>query len=129
MTKKEINRRYYLKHKAKHNAWCKEYNKTYEDTTVNDRVHKYAHTVKGYLRGLHRHMTERCVKQNSYVNIENRFTSDEFLDYVMNILQIDPRGLDCHRIDNEGHYEPGNIEFITEEEHVARHREIRLIQQ
>ena len=28
---------------------------------------------------------------------------------------------EVHRIDNDGHYEPGNIEFLTKEEHKKRH--------
>ena len=41
---------------------------------------------------------------------------------MINILQIDPRGLKVHRIDNNRHYEPGNIEFLTQKEHNLRHR-------
>ena len=49
--------------------------------------------------------------------IKNKFTSlDEFRDYVMNELRVDPRGLDIDRIDNSGHYEKGNIRFITHKE-------------
>ena len=66
-------------------------------------------------------MMHRCHNPKSYRfydyggrGIENRFGSlDEFRSYVVDELQVDPRGLQCDRIDNEGHYERGNIRFVT----------------
>lgn len=57
--------------------------------------------------------------------IELKFTSDEFVDYVINELKIDPRGLDIDRIDNNKHYEPGNIRFVTHKENCNNKRQRR----
>ncbi len=49
---------------------------------------------------------------------------DEFRDYVTGVLGVDPRGLQCDRIDNEGHYERGNIRFVTAKENSHSRRNI-----
>lgn len=87
------------------------------------RSRKYRATANGYLRNLYGCIKQRCKMQESYIGkgIKCRFTSDEFVEYIMNIMQVDPRGKDIHRIDNEGHYAPGNIEFLTQAEHGERH--------
>lgn len=94
---------------------------------VQGQVAKYHATVKGYVRQLHSSMVQRCKNQKSYASVECKFTSDELLDYVTNVMEVDPRGKDIHRIDNDGNYEPGNIEFLAEDEHVARHKELRCM--
>lgn len=48
-------------------------------------------------------------------------TFEEFYDHVEFDLMIDPHGLQIHRMDNDGHYERGNIEFLTSDEHSIRH--------
>ncbi len=90
---------------------------------------RYFNTIKGRLRRIYGSMKNRCnnLKHDHYKNyggrgIELKFTIDEFIDYVVNDLQIDPRGLEIHRIDNDGHYEKGNIEFLTSKKHGLKHR-------
>lgn len=66
-------------------------------------------------------MKQRCTSPayKNYKNYGGRGikvcfkSANEFVDYVINILQVDPRGLQVDRIDNNGNYEPGNIRFVT----------------
>jgi len=37
----------------------------------------------------------------------------DFYNYVLNVLHIDPRGLTIDRINNNGDYEKGNIRFVS----------------
>ena len=77
-------------------------------------------TVREHLVSLFYRMNHRCSHHKLYVgkSIECRFeTVAELESHVTDELDVDPRGLDCHRIDNNGHYEPGNIEFLTKADH------------
>ncbi len=96
---------------------------------LREKDKNYYSTLHGYIRNLFRNMNQRCGTNKAYIDrgIRNKFASPEYLiDYVINVLQIDPRGLDCHRIDPDGDYEPGNIEFLTEAQHYQVHRELKL---
>ena len=87
-------------------------------------IEKYNATIRGKLCRVFRNMVNRCTNSNrpGYKNYGGRgikvcFESlDDFRDYVINELQIDPRGLTIDRIDNDGNYEPGNIRFVTAKE-------------
>ncbi len=76
------------------------------------------------------HVTSRCNNPNdvSYKyyggrGIQCLFEScSEFTNYVINELQVDPRGLQIHRINNNGNYEPGNIKFLTANIHYWEHK-------
>jgi len=107
---------------------CKECHKTYSRRYFQvhrfDRYQytkKYRQTIKGYLRERFYAMKQRCNNPNckSYKyyggrGIKVKFMSvNEFINYVINGLQIDPRGLDIDRIDNNGHYEKENIRFVS----------------
>lgn len=86
---------------------------------------KYYATINGYLHCIFASMTGRCSRQKTYLakGIKNKFISAEHLiGYVVEVLKVDPRGLVCHRIDNDGHYEEGNIQFLTDAEHREVHK-------
>jgi len=91
---------------------------------------KYRSSVVGTLRHRFSIMKDRCgnskYKEYQYYGgrgIQCKFKdSQEFVDYVVGVLQVDPRGLQIDRIDNNGHYEPGNIRFVTAKENCNNRR-------
>ena len=90
---------------------------------------KYRNTIKGTLVSKYRDINIRCnnPKNSQYKyyggrGIKSDFSSSqEFVDFVINELKIDPRGLNIHRIDNNKGYVRGNIEFISSIEHYKKH--------
>ena len=85
---------------------------------------EYRVTINGHLRNIFSSMRQRCNNpdQKAYKNYGGRGikvcfgSANEFVDCVINELQIDPRGLQIDRIDNDGNYERGNIRFVTRRE-------------
>ena len=78
-------------------------------------------SIKNYLRRIFAGMVSRCTypKHPSFKYYGGRgiqclfLSAEEFIDYVINVLQVDPRGLTIDRIDNNSNYERGNIRFVT----------------
>ena len=106
--KAEHNRTHYQAHKTEK----AEYNWTRRQT------------IEGHLENIFGSMKQRCndPKHPNYKNYGGRgirvcFESlDDFRDYVMNVLQVDPHELQIDRINNDGNYERGNIRFVTHRE-------------
>lgn len=79
---------------------------------------RYSNTIRGHLNTIFQSIKQRCNnftgKNKCYVGVKCLFkSSDEFADYVVNELQVDPRGLVIDRIDNNKNYESGNIRFVS----------------
>ncbi len=101
-----------------------QYQKKYREQNqdrIKQQEKKYRNTVAGHLRCIFSAMKHRCnnpkCKTFKYYGgrgIQNKFkSSDEFVGYVIDELKVDPRGLQIDRINNDGHYEKGNIQFVT----------------
>jgi hypothetical protein len=90
----------------------------------------YRNSIPGYLRRTYSDIARRCsgrsndprhaycVKQGICLLFAS---ADEFVGYVINVLAVDPRGKDCHRIETSGNYEPGNIIFLAPKVHGEVH--------
>lgn len=110
----------YEKMKSKLSSWCKYCHQNYDKEIA----------IIKHLRCVFHNMNHRCNNSNDIGykyyggrGIQNKFKLfDNFKNYVINELQIDPRGLDCDRIENNGHYEKGNIRFVTRKENLNNRR-------
>ena len=114
---------------------CKRYSCTEKGKeNGRQRSKKYRLTLVGYLRTVWHNIQARCYDPNhkSYKNyggrgIENRFKSfEDFFNHVIHDLWVRDikqiKGLQVDRVDNDGHYKPGNIRFVTHKENNSNKR-------
>lgn len=115
----------------------KRYDQKYHQTakgkaTRSRAIKKYYKTTRGHLKYLFNNILYKCnnPKNQAYKDyggrgIKVKFASfDDFYDYVVNELKADPRDLAIDRIDNNGHYEHGNIRFISQAENNRNKRPV-----
>ena len=103
-------------------------NRNCKDGTINccrkckNKYNKhYRKSLKGYIHNLWYSISSRCNNPNVECfrnygerGIKNKFGSfDDFYNYIVNDLKIDPRGCIIDRINNNGSYERGNIRFVN----------------
>ena len=101
-----------------------------------EKILRYRKTINGHLRHIFASIKQRCnnPKCKSYKNYGGRGikclfkSSNDFVDYVINELQTDPRNLTIDRIDNNGHYEPGNVRFVSYSENLKNRRSFYVLQ-
>ena len=92
------------------------------------KLYKKRHqTLEGYIIYLMGHIKQRCNNPNheQYKNYGGRgikylFTVEELYNWFIT-NDIDPRGLDIHRVDNNGDYALDNIEFLDRSTHLKLH--------
>lgn len=100
----------------------------------NKSSKKYQQTFIGNLRHRFRQMKERCnnPKDKDYKYYGGRSikclfkSANEFVNHIINDLSYDTfekiKGLQIDRIDNNGHYELGNVRFVTPKENCNNRR-------
>ena len=123
-----------MSRKDKLYCYCKECQQKYrakDQKHIKIRQKEYSNTIRGILNRKYHHIKWRCENPNAYNY--NRYggrgikclfkSSQEFADYVINELKADPRGLEIDRINNDGHYERGNIRFVTRSENCKNREE------
>jgi len=118
-----------------HSAECKSCNKIRKalywknkkaklGPTKNEKQRKYRETIGGRLAYRFSNIKNRCrnpynkdYKRYGGRGIECKFeNADEFIEHILNDLQID-------RINNNGHYEKGNIRLTTAKEQANNRRD------
>lgn len=118
-THKTERQRYYQAHKAEHQQYDKDHR-----AQILKRRKEYRKTIKGHLWMVWAAMLGRCnnPKHKQYKDyggrgIQVKFAYfKDFFDNIVKELKVDPRGLTIDRINNDSHYEQGNIRFVTQAE-------------
>lgn len=136
--KRELSPDCFYKNKSRKNGfdnWCKDCKQEYRQSEkgkkyfsnyrktgkVKEGQKKYYSTIRGILNARYHNILTRCNNPNCkrYEDWGGRgirclFESfNDFYDYVVNHLQVNPIGLQIDRINNDGNYERGNIRFVT----------------
>ena len=134
----ERHKKYVQSHRTKMRKYEREYYQNHqhqmrERKNRNAEKHRVKHrqyhrqrrnTIRGHLMDIWHQMLRRCNNPKSsgwkYYGargIQNKFPDFEtFYNYIVKELKVDPRGLTIDRINNDGHYEIGNIRFVSHRE-------------
>jgi len=90
----------------------------------------YGASVIGIYRRRFTSIKQRC-NDSKYLHYENyggrgiqcKFkNADEFVEYMTSTFKQHPKGLQIDRINNDGHYEPGNLRLVTPSENSSNRR-------
>lgn len=120
----EYDRQHRQTHKVEIAKRGKEYRQTHKIKAA-EYHQKYQQSLKGYLRHCFGGIKQRCNNPNNprYKDYGDRGikclfeTANDFICYIIDVLGFNTieklKGLQIDRIENDGHYEPGNIRFVT----------------
>ena len=119
---------YTLTWRRKNVKKCREYYRIYYQGNKEKeygRCQGYSKTFRGYVCRLLANMKQRCTNKNNprhndYKNVQICFTHSELCNWFVE-NNINPRGLEIHRIKFNGDYSLDNIEFLTKSEHTTLH--------
>lgn len=113
---------------------CKKYRQEHYQEIKKDQKEYYKNyrkTLRGYITQLLGSIKARCTNPNcrDYKNyggreIKCKFTTNDLFSWIVS-NNIEPRGKDIHRIDNDGNYTLENIEFMDRSLHRSLHADIR----
>lgn len=122
----EKQKEYYQKNKEKRNGESKKWRQEHREDALNYQ-RLYTKTLRGYINYLVSAIRQRCnnPKIHNYKNYGGRgvkclFDSVKLFTWVV-VNNIDPRGLQIHRINNDGNYTLDNIEFLDKSIHAKLH--------
>jgi len=120
----KCHREYYQAHKVEKAKKMKRYQQNHK-TKLADYDKEYQKTFIGYLHKRFVLINQRCnnPERSNYKYYGGRGVkclfkdAGEFIGYVINVLRYNTyeeiKELQIDRIDNDGHYEAGNIRFTT----------------
>lgn len=127
---------YFYRNRLKRDGFryeCKQcFSRFHNNAEYRKKQAQYRKTVRGHLNLVWNAMLHRCnspkfqrYKDYGGRGIQVKFAHfKDFFDYVVNELKADPRGLYIDRIDNDGHYEKGNIRFVTNAENCRNRKRV-----
>jgi len=130
----EYAKRYRKNHLEQHREKDKKYRNNYPERR-RETQRKYSKSIIGNLRSRYMTILARCnnSKCKSYPQYGDKGIQclfkdfNDFADYILNVLKIDPRGKHIHRIDSSGNYEPGNIQCLSPMGHIKAHGKFSLV--
>ena len=120
------------------NAFNKDRANNYRDNTarwcricISTMKKTYKKSPKCYCYQLYKNMKSRCEnpKHTCYCDYGGRgiklnfASANIFAHYIVDVMKVDPRKLQIDRIENNGHYESGNIRFVTSTQNLQNRRE------
>ena len=141
--KKEETKEYFRKYRKAHKKQIKENNKKYYKKNRDQILNRSSKLHLIYQESLVFVLRKRWIAANYRCNnaqstnyekygakgIKNLFTFQEYFDHITLDLGYDSveslRGMDVHRIDNDGNYEIGNIQLLSDANHKEVHVQMR----